>query len=294
MTSGYPDWLRAFLLLGKHDSDYLPVLLGPDGSMYAVLQGEYAGALKTVKLDDQGRLSAFVVDSSDAWNQMLQIGNAELAARLGSIFRLDRRGTVMLLEGFEDGSNRWGFAQNGPNGAHSITPSKAFSGGYSLRLTAPNDPAEWIYAFMSIPACAATSFGMSVMVRTSTIYDNVLIGFHTYDGTSVHYLNARLHYPTSKVHVKNALGNWQESADYTIDIGANASFHMLKIVANISTDHWVRLLYDNQEYDISAVGVYTLPDVSIPRLYVYIYLLGATGGTNAIAEIDDVIVTAEI
>jgi hypothetical protein len=337
MTSGYPDWLRAFLLLGKHDTTYLPVLLDANGNLYAVLKGDtgggvlanvavdasgqlimvprgqsgnylvvdssgflttvikgdYEGALRTVKLDDQGRLSAFVIDSSDAWNQMLQVGNAELAARLGSIVRLDRRGTVMLVEDFEDGSSRWMFSQLGTDGAHSITPETAFSGGYALRLTTPSGATKWIAAKMNIPACAATSFGISAMLRTSTIYDHALITIYAYDGAYIHYLDADLHYPTSKIRVENAAGLMQAVADYTIDTGNAAGFHMLKVVGNISTDKWIRLLYDNHEYDISAVGILTSPDVSIPMLSVRIYLTSEAGGTTAIAEIDDVIVTAE-
>ncbi len=147
MTKGYPDWTRAFLLLGKYGETYLPVLLDASGNLYAVfkgdkgggdlvnikvdangqlimiprgqngnylvvdasgylttvIKGDYAGALRTVKLDDQGRLSAFVIDSQDAWGQMLQVGNAELAARLGSIVRFDKRGIVMLMDNFDSG-----------------------------------------------------------------------------------------------------------------------------------------------------------------------------------------------
>ncbi|GAH24702.1 unnamed protein product, partial [marine sediment metagenome] len=45
-----PDWLRGMALVGR-DRD---------------------GILRTVRLDSEGRLSAFVVDSSDVWEDIVE------------------------------------------------------------------------------------------------------------------------------------------------------------------------------------------------------------------------------
>ncbi|MDP2323065.1 MAG: hypothetical protein Q8N51_03440 [Gammaproteobacteria bacterium] len=291
MTKGYPDWLRAFLLLGKHDSDYLPILLGPDGSMYAVLQGEYEGALRTVKLDDQGRLSAFVIDTQDAWGQMLQVGNAELVARLGSIVRLDKRGTVMFMDDFSDGSGRWRFELAGTGSAHALTPQYSSSGGYSLRLTAPTQAGLANEPLVYLPTCLSTSFGLAAMLRPAVQPAYVTLRMDVDNGVAFWIIYVRLAYAALKVQVWNGSSAWVNVCNLRNDSGSTAMFHFLKIVGDISTGRYVRLLYDNAEYDLSAITMYTSVDGEIPRVNV---ILGVSSpeGTNAIVEFDDVIVTA--
>ncbi|MDP2324163.1 MAG: hypothetical protein Q8N51_09050 [Gammaproteobacteria bacterium] len=291
MTKGYPDWLRAFLLLGKHADDYLPVLLGPDGSMYAVLQGEYEGALRTVKLADEGRLSALVVDSSDAWDQMLQVGNAELAARLGSIVRLDRRGTLMFMDNFDDGASKWKISTGGTGTAHALTPQYSFSGGYSLRLTAPSDLNGNITATVNLPICLATVFGLSAMLRTSNDYLYDVLELNIYTGTKLYHIRARLNADSGQIEIYNALGSWQAVRQYEVENSGDATFHMLKVVGSSLTGKYIRLLYDNAETNISAIAIKyensTLDAKLAGTVTEYNW-----EGVNSILEIDDVIITA--
>lgn len=78
------------------------------GATTTLIKGEKADeTLKTVLVDGDGRLSAFMIDSSDAWGQMLAVGNAELASRTGSITQYDRRGQVILATNFSDGWGPW-------------------------------------------------------------------------------------------------------------------------------------------------------------------------------------------
>jgi len=134
-----PDWQRAFEMMGTDGVNPVTVLLAPDGQMYAVLQGEYAGELRTIKLDDEGRISAFVIDSIDAWDQMLAVGNAELAARLGSPVSYDRRGQQIYGYDFGGGWGVWTPSGDGDDNAQRLDPVAWQMGGYSARLRPGKD-----------------------------------------------------------------------------------------------------------------------------------------------------------
>ena len=47
-------------------------------------------------------------------------------------------------------------------------------------------------------------------------------------------------------------------------------WHNLKLVCDVATKKYVRLILDDTEYDISAINVYSTSDNSLPNIYCYI------------------------
>jgi len=58
MVSGEPDWKRSVRLYGWDGTNIIPCLLDSNGNLIAIIKGDYAGTLKTVAVDDQGRMLA--------------------------------------------------------------------------------------------------------------------------------------------------------------------------------------------------------------------------------------------
>jgi len=57
MATGFPDWLRAMALLGKHGDDYVVLAVDENGQLYALVKGEDdTGTLHTLAVDDEGQL----------------------------------------------------------------------------------------------------------------------------------------------------------------------------------------------------------------------------------------------
>ncbi len=286
-----PDWMRASTILGTDGVDYLPVLLAPDGSMYAVLQGEYEGALKTVKLDDEGRISAFVIDSVDAWGRMLSIGNAELAVRLGSPVAYDRRGQVVVAENFEAGWARWRPNTGGAGAAVEITPTTAASGGYSLKLTGGSDGIRKAGIDRFVSAWPAGRMGLEFSFALPGPWDSLNGVMILDDGSNIHTMYVKFTYSTGNLEI------YDESLGWVIvgtgqALGINLRwFNTLKIVANIDTLKFVRLMYNQQEIDISAYDVLTGPGGTAPRIDVQINF-NSRAGNNDVMYLDDIIVTA--
>jgi len=64
MTDDLPDWLGLTLFKAvDEDGNLVTVLVDASGAMFAVMKGEYSGALQTVKLDADHRMIARVIGS---------------------------------------------------------------------------------------------------------------------------------------------------------------------------------------------------------------------------------------
>ncbi|MDP2324203.1 MAG: hypothetical protein Q8N51_09260 [Gammaproteobacteria bacterium] len=280
MTKGYPDWLRAFLLLGKHGADYLPVLLGPDGSLYCVLQGDYLGELKTVKLDDQGRLSAFVVDSSDQFGKMLEVGNAELAARIaGWPVSYDRRGQVLCYEQFDCGLGAYKRTlSEGCTAA--LDPVLALQGGYAVHLYTAAAAGNYASIKSTFPPLAAgTSIGAAVFFSLAGNFDDWRLTIEYSTTLALFTACCRLTRADFKIWLYNSAGGWTEIGTWTTPALETKAWHYLKFVVNSATADYRRVIIDGVEIDASAIKCYEELDGS-PQFRVDVMLGGSVNGTG--------------
>jgi hypothetical protein len=292
MTKGYPDWMRAFLLLGKHNSSYLPVLLGADGSMYAVLQGEYEGTLRTVKLDDEGRLSAFVIDSTDQWGAMLGVGNAELAARLGSPLSYDRRGQLLFIERWDSGKELWIDYVSGDGAGVEISPNHYMSGGYGLKMVTGANVGNYakIERICALFPSLRVGIGMFVSMADQPDHLDVVLG--QWDGTTEHQAYMRYTPGTKTIQLLTTGSAWVTLATEVTVYTSEFVFNYLKLVADFSTGCYARVIINEYEYDASAIPIYTAPSLLTPNL---LMRLIATRGVfpNTVIYVDDVALTTQ-
>jgi len=285
-----PDWMRANVILGTDGADYLPVLLGADGSMYAVLQGEYEGELRTVKLDDEGRMSAFVIDSTDAWGRMLSIGNAELAIRLGSPVAYDRRGQVILAEDFEKGWNRWTQWLQGVGSAAALDPTTSATGGYCAKLTAGTTLGKFAYLLYRrgiLPVGrVGVEFSFAVPGTVERVFISILLD------TGVHYYEAKFWWVQvgDDLQINDADAGMTSVGTAKLADANKQRFNTLKGVVDLTTDQYVRLLFNQQEIDISDYAIHPGGAGARPRITIEVGVYG-TGGADEIAYIDDIILT---
>jgi hypothetical protein len=112
-----------------------------------------------------------------------------------------------------------------------------------------------------------------------------------YNGVRHWIAYTRLDYANQTVQIWTGASAWADVGSVISTYGSTVPFHLLKIVGDISTGNYVRLLYDNVEYDLSAVAMHTNLSAEAPSL------TGSLGvsspeGTNSIVEYDDVIITA--
>lgn len=290
MASGYPDWLRAVSMLGKYIDEYKVVAVTEEGNLYVLLQGEDADhVLHTVRLDDEGRLSAFIIDSTDAWNRMLTIGNAELAARLGSSVIYDRRGQVLFVESFERGWYRWTLDKDGANAAGEIVPTIAATGGYSVKLTGGSDETNFASIQRRIPSRPVGRTGLEFSFAVPAEWDYLVALLYLYTGALVYTFAVKFVYATGSLMVLD------HDLDYVpVGVGAVLEgdwFNTIKVVADIDTGEYVRLMFNNQEIDISARSVLVDSETVTPPSILVDIILYSREGFNDVMYLDDIILT---
>jgi hypothetical protein len=286
----HEDWTRAFALLAWDGTQWVAVKVADDGSLYAVLQGDYEGTLTTVALDDAGRISAFVIDSSDAWGRLLSIGNAELAARLGSPVRFDRRGQVVLMETFEAGLQRWYATTYGTNAAVTHDPTTALTGGYSVKMENGDDAANYAQIFHECGVRPAGRVGASAAFALSTTIGSLALFIDYYTATSLLHCGVRFQEDGSKLQYLDSTSAWQDIAVWKPCTRIDQAFNQMKLVADLSAGEYVRVLANGSEYDLSGTAVNQTAGTYSPHYAVYLHFIGRSGDTDY-CFIDDVILT---
>ncbi len=279
---------RLIMQLRGRDGNQLVV--DSSGFMTTVIKGYDGAALRTVKVDSDGHLSAFVIDSTDAWGRMLQVGNAELAARLGSPVVYEQRGRVAMMESFEYGMQRWQFVGLGTGSSAAIDPTLCVTGGYSVRLTGGSDGAMGALIEWSGGCLTTTRVGVEMSFSFRDPVDKCDIRVTVWDGTTRHSGALRLDQTNADLYVRTGETTWTKVADVFVRTETEWIFNRLKVVVDLSTGLYVRGYLDNQEFDLSAYSIWTGADAIAPRAVVSVYMY-SEAGENRTMNVDDIILT---
>jgi len=260
------------------------------GFLSAVLKANYAGSLVTVAADSPGRLSAFVVDSSDVWNQIVTIGNAELAARLGSPVLYHQSGRVLFIESFEYGLQRWSTLTSGTGSSVALDPTTYESAGYSCRLTAGSTPAYLASICSQFGARVAGKCGLALSFARSAVFDTLTINFLVRDGATLHYAGVRLDQDNAQIQVRTGDAIFTSVGTLALpDLGVGIWIH-LKFTFDIVTNLYSTVYLNDASFDASAQPMHTTPSTADPALYAEIVFVGNSGDNDAVC-IDNVILT---
>lgn len=262
-----------------------------DGFITSVVKGDYEGVLTTVTLDDEGRLSAFVIDSIDAWGRLLSVGNAELAARLGSSIVYDRRGLVQLAETFGNGLARWATSTSGTGASVALDVSTMLYDGYSCALTGGSDGSLYAAIEHRVGILPKSRIGLEFAFTLQDVADNIQVFLYYYDGTTLHSSGVRYNYVDQQLEYYDENGVWSLIAEVDVYTVYAKLFHRLKVVVDLDTDLYMRWLFDGDEYLATGEQCATAAAAVAPYARVRIQLT-STSGENAVSYVDNVILTS--
>lgn len=293
MTRGFPDWTRAVLLTGQDsEGNFVTVQVEPGGQLWMLMKGLdlTTGEIETVGLDDKGRISAFVIDSSDAWGQILAVGNAELAARQGSPVSFDRRGQVIEVQNFANGWGIWSGGGVGALNAYALDPTRSVSGGYSVKLTSGQGEDGAAVVGGIVPTLPDTVAGLAARVSINAEAKYIVVEMHYHDGAYYHRVQWRWDVELGKLEVYDEDGNWQ-TVETDLQFYHNpALFNYIKLVADFDRDYYVRGLFNSIEKDLSAYPVWKEESGLGEALTCKVWVC-SLDGYNDIVYVDSVVVT---
>ena len=249
----WPDFTRAMLLVGVDAAgDPVGVLVDGDGNLNAILKGQGAAGLQTIAVDAAGRLEVFVLDNEDQWGSILKIGNAELAARLGSTSVFDWRGHVFYSHDFADGKGAFYCTTSGTGASAVIESDYHMRGGFALKLTGGSDTNKYAKA-------------QGIVGRNPSDRLGFLVAVSSYADSTDIVLRAR---PVGTRYIGALRYDWGGQKLYYL--GDDAGYHSLgtvncqnfpyvfnsfKLVIDVSTGKYVRALVNDTEFDLSLLDL---------------------------------------
>ena len=233
----------------------------------------------------------FMKDPIDAWGKDRTIGLSELAVRMHAPpLSFDRRGDIIFYDDFEDTPLKFTSAGTG-TAVRSNTTARNRS--FSLECT--TEATQDRYAGATYYLTDFHTDGKIGMQTTfaSAAFDYAIRLTNAYcDGTNYHMAYIKYIYSSGTLQYQDSGGLWATIAtgvSYAADL---KNWATLKVVFDISTDKFTRLLAFGNEYDLSAYDMPSAASGLGPYLYVSaeIHKLDA-GGVAKIGHFDNIVVT---
>ena len=279
---------QAIMVPRGQSGNYLDV--DASGFLTAILKGTYGGDLHTIAVDVNGRIEAFMLDAEDQWGSTLRIGNAELAARIGSPKTWDWRGSMFWATDFSNGLGNMIPTLSGTGAAIALSPEYWYSGGYSLKMTGGSTSPFLARAQFYIDHPPSAKCGLEIVFSGLSDYTSIAARFSWYTGNKVYH--AEIQKISGGLNTMKYLNS---SGTYTI-MGNNFEgvntemFNHMKIVADLTTFKYIRALWGDTEYDLAGVDVYQFGAGYLNQIIVQIDVVSRSGYNDS-KYIDSVLFT---
>lgn len=268
------------------------MLVDAAGFLTAVLKGDFGGALKTIAVDDAGRMVGVMANVSSAWGYTQNQSLADLAASLRPIQRWDHRGQILEAVDFENGipPQLGCYAAGGET--WEIDPHYSQGSRYCLHVTTVAGANSSIYFTQEFRITPFSRFGSEVAIALPTQQMDVRLALTIYNGSAYYQAKIRWDVLNSTLYYYNSAGAQVPlSAACRVRAGTGIYNH-LKLVADFTTNKFMRVLVNEQAFAIPTIDLYTAASSLAPHMEFYLYI----GSTYAIAYnvyVDDWVITGE-
>ncbi len=215
---------------------------------------------------------------------------AELAARLGSIHIYDRRGYILWTDDFNHGPFAWRTRKDGTDASVELTTSYPKWPPYCLNLVAGKDGSRFAEVIKYLPPIASDTIGVEMAIAFQSSFDKLRIVIELHDATQIHRGRIEINDTDQKIYYLDENNDNQELGDLPNLYEAYSAYYNLKLVVNLSTNHYLRFLFGSASYDLSAYPLRVEGDPSDPHINITTTLY-ARSGQNDSCNLDGVIIT---
>jgi len=199
------------------------------------------------------------------------VSGAELAVRLGSPVRFDRRGEVVWYDTFSSPGEGELLMSGASLSDISLTTALALNGALSRKVTAGADPGDEVYVYKQLEIPALTRSGIEVAMSTRSANPSISAMFyvgiravHGEPGTLDLNGSVSLDLDTKDFKLLTSQGVWTTVGNIGNSFGGEYTFNNIKLVVDFKQKRYVRLLVNHNEYDLSSYGLaeYQISDTS--------------------------------
>lgn len=179
----------------------------------------------------------------------------ELAVRLGSIVTYERRGEVYWLTNFDNGLGDFESFTSGIGSDIKLNNVKNEIGPYSIELIGGNQVGYYaqINKILAVPLSSKVGFQISIEHSSDSYVTQ--IDLTIYDGFTLYNGSVWIQPTLQQIQLRNSDGDYFVLASGLSFLPNTQYFMHVKLVIDIETNKYVRLLIDNTEYDISAYSL---------------------------------------
>jgi len=218
----------------------------------------------------------------------------ELAARMGSVVVFDRRGIVMHFDNFEDPLLKWVGAPVALTEYAKLDSTCARSGSQAVILSNADPDTPTLLTRKVFPL-ASLSIGAEISLYFANDESNFRMDVIYFDGVNDHTAIVLINPVTKKLLIyDDTLGANVEIADTGELLTAGLyAFHTVKVVADFATDKYKRIMFNANEYDISAYSLDICVNPVAKGVITQINNTTRTPAVQGIFHVDDWILTQD-
>ena len=245
------------ILKGLDGATLRTLAVDASGNLVSVMKGQGTTGLETVKLDDDGRMYAYISDENDQWGNPIPTGLTELAARLGSPVAYERRGQVIFMETFDQGVDDWIWTTETGDSTIQLSAASKVHGGYSALMHRTRSTGGWNKLGRRFALGASTTVGLGVWFRMAgtphRIRFNLLVDTQsdTFKGGLMIDIDAGL------IYYKDSAGADQAFTVYPCYPTAEKHFHYIKFTLDFDAATYGYAIVNGSEVDLSAHSLET-------------------------------------
>ena len=181
---------------------------------------------------------------------------AELAVRLESGVFYDRRGDVLWSDKMQEGSSAWFPFTIGSGAAITEQTTLSYWPGKALKLKGGSDSSGFAQITKYFAPLRLKSTGFEVSFAMITNYDRFVLTLLRNDGTNFYHSALRLHAGDNELQYIDSSGDWIKLDDLPTVIQTIGAYMNLKLVTDFENDKYVRVLFNQNVYDMAEIPIY--------------------------------------
>lgn len=192
---------------------------------------------------------------------------AELAARLNSIVTFDRRGNVIFLEDFEGSLSKCYHGTGGIGGSIAVNSERSRHGSFSCKMITGNaiDDYAYVGALVAYPVLSKMGIEICWTLPGTSNIKAIDLSLDLFDGTKDWY--AFVQWVASSHTWQYHDGDGWISLSPTVNYyEGDTQFNHTKLVADFVNKEYVRLIANNQVYDLGGIALPSTPSADNPYL----------------------------
>ena len=214
----------------------------------------------------------------------------ELVVRLGSPVTYDRRGEVIWYDMMDRGLSPYVVSAYGTGAAARVTAVYTGMGHYCMELTAGSTLLMSITLMREFVHLGLQRVGVEIGVSFYTLNDYFRLWLSRYENGVCHYpgINLSAHDRTLSYRDKDNV--WQVLYNTGQLEGWKDVFHHLKLVVDYMTGKYVRVMFNDHEFNMSDIEYYKITTGEENRYFLEFGLFSRPG-YNDVCYVDHVIIT---